>query len=257
MPLDLEDLVRDFSGANAPGLVVGISHAGIPIYRKGWGLASLEHGVANCPDTRLPIASATKQMTCAVVRRLETLGRLGIDDPVARWLPEHSEWLGEVTLRQLMNHTAGVRCYLDQSLYHGYARLPPGESDRLQARLTTSNFAPGTASLYSNGGYRLLSWVIERAAKLERDTSVPFPSWPLEFSPLVHAVAPVSARAADRPEAAKGAAARADRMVRRVTEVGLTMTTPIEPWRLPMRPSSITPQPAPGSGCFPAYPVPL
>ncbi len=161
----LDDLFREYADANAPGLIVGVSHAGIPLYRRAWGLASLEHGVVNQVDTRLPIASITKQMTCMVIHRLESEGLLSIEDPLSRWLPEFAGGIGDATLRQVMMHTGGIRCYLDHAFFSGYARLPPGAADRLQAQLMEPNFSPGSASVYSNGGYRLLSWVIERATK--------------------------------------------------------------------------------------------
>lgn len=161
---DLDDLFAAFRASDAPGCVVAVARGGRTIYRKAFGLANVEQGVANSTATRMPIASVTKQFTCAAILFLEADGTLSIDDPVGRWLPDLPSAQRAVTLRQLMTHTGGVRCYLDHSVLNGYASMPPGVADRIQWRQDTLNFEPGKGSAYSNGGYLLLTRVIERAS---------------------------------------------------------------------------------------------
>jgi D-aminopeptidase len=181
--------------SDAPGVVASVSLHGNSIYRGAVGLANVEHGVALTPATKMPIGSVTKQFTCAAVLLLADEGKLSLDDPIARWIPELCDEQRLPTLRQLMSHTAGVRCYLDLAILDGYGALPPGAAIRRQLRQRSLNFEPGTGASYSNGGYLLLSLAVERAAGLPferflserifgpldmRSTSLPRWRWPLQ-----------------------------------------------------------------------------
>jgi len=165
----LDALFRDFARGDAPGLVVGVAQHGRTLYRRGLGLASIEHGVANTPATRMRIGSTSKQFTCLAVLLLAEDGLLDIDAPARRYLPELPDLtaIGEAepTLHQLMTHTSGLRCYLDLGFISDGASIkPPGFARSTQLRQRESNFAPGTNMVYCNSGYQLLSWVIEQAA---------------------------------------------------------------------------------------------
>jgi hypothetical protein len=63
-----------------------------------------------------------------------------------------------------MSHTSGLRCYIDHAVFDGFALMPPGRPAALQCRLTEVNFPAGYGMAYSNAGYLLLTWAIERAA---------------------------------------------------------------------------------------------
>ncbi len=177
----LDDLFAAVNRSDAPGLVVGVAHHGRPVYRRGFGLASIELGVANTPWTRMRIGSTSKHFTCLAALLLAEDGKLDIDASVRRHVPELPRLQGEPTLRQLMNHTGGHRCYLDVGfLSDGMAIKPPGVALRTQVHQGDVNFAPGEKTLYNNGGYHLLSLVVERVS------GVPFEQF-LEdriFSPL-------------------------------------------------------------------------
>ena len=115
-----------------PGLSAAIGREGEILWAAGFGWADREAGVAATAETPYRIASITKTMTAAVVVSLAHEGKLDLDEPVARVLPEGPDWTERVTVRQLLSHTS--------------------ESD-----------PPGTAFSYS-GRYDLLSRVAEAAA---------------------------------------------------------------------------------------------
>lgn len=166
-PIDeaLDALIAPHARSDAPGLVVGVSHRSRLRLRRGAGMASLEHGVANGATTRMRIGSATKQFACLAVALLAEEGRLGLDDPVDRHLPELPYPLGVPTLRQLMTHTGGMRCHIDlASLAAGLEIQPRGTAMATMKRQAGANFAPGTALIYCNSGYHLLSVVVDRVA---------------------------------------------------------------------------------------------
>jgi D-aminopeptidase len=163
----LDALFQTAQRSDAPGLVVGVARQGRTLYRRGFGLASIEAGVANTPRTRMRIGSTSKHFTCLAVLLLAEDGMLDADAGVRRYLPELPLLGGEPTLRQLMTHTGGYRDYLDLGfIAGGMAIRPAGEALPAQLRQTEVNFAPGEKMMYCNGGYHLLTRVVERVSGL-------------------------------------------------------------------------------------------
>jgi len=197
----LEDVLTALDSAATPGVVASVQRGGAPLLRRGYGLASLDSGLVNTPSTKMRIGSTTKHFCCALVLLLRSEGKVSIDEPVSRWLPELAPSQGHRTLRQFMNHTGGMRDYLDLSLLsNGLAIVPAEAAFDYQCRQREENFAPGEHFIYNNGGYRLLSLVIERVlgmplarALRERlfeplsmfDTSL----WPSDLEPLAGSAA--------------------------------------------------------------------
>lgn len=167
-PAVLDALFEPFNRGDAPGIVVGVARHGAILYRRAFGLASIEHGVANGVRTRMRIGSASKHFTCLAALLLAEEGKLDIDAGVRRWLPELPPlWADgrEPTLRQLMQHTGGMRDSLDVGfIASGMTVKPKGESMAVQVRQRDLNFAPGERTLYNNGGYHMLSHVIARVS---------------------------------------------------------------------------------------------
>ena len=163
----LDALFGPLCRSDAPGLVVGVAQHGRTVYRRGFGLASIEQGVANTPWTRMRIGSTSKQFTCLAALLLVEDGQLDIDASVRAYLPELPVLGPEPTLRQLMTHTSGYRCYLDLGfIAEGMAIKPAGVAWEVQRRQRESNFAPSTNMVYCNSGYHLLSKVIAQVGGL-------------------------------------------------------------------------------------------
>ncbi|VWC96406.1 serine hydrolase [Burkholderia lata] len=161
----LDALFMPYRSANAPGLIAGIVHRGQLLYRRGFGMASLEHGLANTAATRMRIGSVSKHVTCLAVLLLCERGALDADAPIGAYLPELPPAAGRPTLRQLMSHRGGQRCALDLALLtQGLAMSPQGAFLASQQRQRDENFPPGERMMYSNGGYHLLSLAVERAS---------------------------------------------------------------------------------------------
>ncbi len=161
----LDALFSPFNRADAPGIVVGVARAGETLYRRAFGLASIEHGVANTVATRMRIGSTSKHFAALAALLLAEDGLLDIDADIGRYLPELPADRQLPTLRQLMTHTGGMRDSLDVGfLASGMTIKPKGESMAVQVRQRDVNFAPGERIVYNNGGYHMLSHVIARAA---------------------------------------------------------------------------------------------
>ncbi|HEU6454798.1 MAG TPA: serine hydrolase domain-containing protein, partial [Roseateles sp.] len=159
----LESLFEHLHRDDAPGAVVSVLQHGKVLLRRGYGVASLESGLANTPATKMRIGSTTKHFACVLALLLQKEGRLSVDEPVSRWLPELPASQATRTLRQFMNHTGGTRDYLDLSLIsNGLGVVPADGAFDYQCRQQDENFAPGEQFIYNNGGYRMLSLVLER-----------------------------------------------------------------------------------------------
>lgn len=161
----LDALLAPHDRSDRPGVVLGVAHRGRPVYRRGVGLASVELPVVLTPSTRLRMASVTKHFCALAVMLLAEEGRLTLQDRIRQHLPDLPPWAADITLQQLMGHTSGMRCSVDLLLFlHGAAGRPvPAQAQRELLRgLRSVNFAPGTEYLYCNGGYTLLTELVER-----------------------------------------------------------------------------------------------
>lgn len=165
---NLDALFQAWNRSDAPGLIVGVAHQGVPIYRRGFGLASIEHGTTNTPQTKMRIGSTSKHFAALAALLLAEDGKLDIDAPLRTCLPELTGPAGAPTLRQLMNHTGGLRDPYDLPailLCRGFPfMLFDGAGLELSQRFTSANAAPGERMVYNNNGYHLLSRAIERVS---------------------------------------------------------------------------------------------
>ncbi|MGH8506714.1 MAG: serine hydrolase domain-containing protein [Stenotrophobium sp.] len=164
----LDELFKPWNRSDAPGLVVGVAHKGKVIYRRGFGLASVEHGTANTPLTRMRIGSTSKHFAVICALLLAEEGRLDVDAPLRKAMPELAGIIGEPTLRELMRHTSGLRDPQDMTfllLNKTYRNVAlPGNGRELGKRFASSNFPRGERMIYCNQGYQLLSLAVERVA---------------------------------------------------------------------------------------------
>jgi len=161
----LDGLFESVNRSDCPGVAVAVSLDGETIYRKAFGLASVQHGVANTVATRMRIGSTSKHFACLAALLLVEDGKLDLDAPVTQYLPELPTSGDIPTLRQFMHHTSGYRCSLDVAMTaNGDAKQPEGWTLETLAMQTGRNFEPRKGQMYCNGGYHLLSIAIDRAA---------------------------------------------------------------------------------------------
>ena len=158
------DAIMQAYAGDVPGASVLVLRDGAPVVRKAYGLADLEQGIAATTATNYRLASVTKQFTAAAILLLAEDGRLGLDDPVRRWLPSLPAGDDAITIRHLLTHTGGLIDYEDLMPADLAAPLRDIDVLHLLEREPRLYFAPGTAYRYSNGGYALLALVVERAS---------------------------------------------------------------------------------------------
>jgi CubicO group peptidase (beta-lactamase class C family) len=135
------------------------------LFGRGWGYANRATRQAPGPDTSFRAGSVTKQFTAAAILKLEQDGKLAVEDTVARHLPDFRGPARDVTIHQLLTHTAGVPSYTSDPAVLA-RKADQFTVDALLAlfRDRPLEFSPGTSYTYSNSGYALLGAIIERAS---------------------------------------------------------------------------------------------
>ena len=160
-------LLDSLAAADRFSGVVVLTEGGAPVFERAVGMADRARGRPATLDTRFNLGSINKAFTATAIRQLAAQGRLTLDDRLIRHLPDYPNRAvaEQVTLRQLMEHTAGIG---------GNIFGAPAGGTRAQIR--TNNdfiplfaaeppaFAPGTSRRYCNACYVLLGAVVERVS---------------------------------------------------------------------------------------------
>ncbi len=159
-------VIAEMRRQRIPGLALAVISHGRVIKARGYGFANVELRVPATDSTVFQSGSVGKQFTAAGVLLLVEDGKLGLDDPVTKYLPEgDTVWRG-ITVRHLLTHTSGIHEYeedADSSLVDMRHDYSEDELVRVAARHPL-DFAPGTRWSYSNTGYMLLGAIIHRVS---------------------------------------------------------------------------------------------
>jgi D-alanyl-D-alanine carboxypeptidase len=150
----------------AVGTSVAVARGEELSYERAHGFAELEFGVNADAETMFRIGSITKQFTAAAILALSARGKLSVDDPLTKFLPDYPTHGHEITLRHLLTHTSGIPSYtgLGPSWeLHKARELPDDELVALWKELPLE-FEPGSQWRYSNSGYYLLGMVIAKVS---------------------------------------------------------------------------------------------
>lgn len=166
----IDTLMAAYAEPRGPGAALLVVHDGVPVVRKGYGLADLERGTAVGPDTNFRLASVSKQFTAAAILLLAQDGALSLDDPVRRWLPSLPAAADGITLHHLLSHTSGLVDYEEVMPDAIEGQLRDADVLRLLETQDRLYFAPGSAYRYSNSGYALLALIVGRASGQEFPT---------------------------------------------------------------------------------------
>ena len=159
-----QEAIHEFSGA------VLIAKKGKIIYKQAFGQANREWKISNTVDTRFPIASLTKQFTAAAILQLAEQGKLQTEDKISKYFPGFPKG-DSITIHMLLNHTSGIQNILQDPFF-----TEINVNTRIEALNDTTlinifrnkpfDFSPGTWWRYSNSGYFLLGYIIEKLSGL-------------------------------------------------------------------------------------------
>lgn len=155
-------MTAELARTRTPGAQVAVVVDGRLAYTKGYGVADIETGRAVTDRTLFRVGSVTKMVTGALAAQLASEGKLDLQAPISRYVTELRERrVGTVTAHQLLTHSAG---WLDNAIPYG--RMGEGALGEVMREVTDTLFftAPGRVLSYSNPGYSMAGYVIERAA---------------------------------------------------------------------------------------------
>jgi CubicO group peptidase (beta-lactamase class C family) len=160
----MDEAIR-FYADNPPRFmgVVLVARGTDVLFVKGYGMANLEWSVPHTPTTRIPIGSNSKQFTAAAILLLEERGKLRVTDPIKSYLPDPQAAWDAITFHHLLSHTSGL---LNSAPAERGTLALPARPDKTLERFRNMplQFAPGTRFGYSNAGYQLLAYLIERTS---------------------------------------------------------------------------------------------
>lgn len=148
---------------SSPAIQIAVMKAGVLTESIALGSANLESLTAASPRSVFRIGSLTKQITGALLLKLQTEKKLSLTDPAAKYLPFLSRHAA-CTIKELAQHTAGIHEDQDPPLLSGEItqyRLAQALAEQKQF----FDFPPGSAWLYSNANYILLGAIIESVTK--------------------------------------------------------------------------------------------
>lgn len=163
----VDAIFAQYQRTDSPGCALGVFHRGEIEYARGYGMANLELGVSIAESTVFDIGSTSKQFTVFAVLLLAEEGKLDIEDEVRKYVPELPDYGPKITIRHLMQHTSGLRDYLELFWLGGvHWKDVTTSEDALDAivRQKALNFEPGDEYLYSNSGFFLLSEIVKRVS---------------------------------------------------------------------------------------------
>jgi CubicO group peptidase (beta-lactamase class C family) len=146
-----------------PGAAAIVVKDGRTVLRKGYGLADLELRVPVEPDMIFRIGSVTKQFTATAILLLAERGKLAIEDPITKFLPDYPTRGETITIEHLLTHTSGIKSYTGMPAWRPLMMKDLSVAEMIEVfKNEPADFKPGTRWLYNNSGYFLLGAIIER-----------------------------------------------------------------------------------------------
>ena len=155
------------NNGNAAGAVLIVGHRGLIVYQKAYGNRALgSNPEPMTTDTIFDLASLTKVIaTTTCVMRLEQLGQIKLNDPVAKYIPDFAQTGKEdVTIRMLLTHYSGLPADLD--LKDSWNGLEEGYSRANASKLVNP---PGSTFLYSDVGFVVLGELVQKVSGMPLD----------------------------------------------------------------------------------------
>ena len=158
----VDDLLSvELRARHLPAIAVAVSRDGQVVKAAAGGFADLELGVPATTGSVFQIQSITKTFTAAAILLLADEGKLALSDPVAKHLDGTPDAWKDITIRHLLNHTSGIKDFINEPT--ASLRLDVTEEEVFRATAPRPlNFPPGERYAYSNSNYHLLAMIIRR-----------------------------------------------------------------------------------------------
>lgn len=155
---------KSLTDTGIPSASIAIVQGGAITYLQAYGDGRIDPHTPAVPSMRYSIGSISKQFTAAAVQLLAEQGKLSLDDPVSRFVPNLTRG-NEVTIRELLSHTSGYQDYWPQDYVPPFM-LQPITADKIldQWARKPLDFDPGTEWQYSNTNFVIAGLIVEKAS---------------------------------------------------------------------------------------------
>src|SRR5581483_6185694 len=121
-----------------------VARGGDVLLSKGYGSADLEWDIPNSPDTKFRLGSITKQFTAASILLLQERGKLNINDPVKKYMPDAPAAWDKITIYHLLTHTSGIPNFTSFPDYPKWEPFPATTAESVSRfRDKPLDFQPG------------------------------------------------------------------------------------------------------------------
>jgi CubicO group peptidase (beta-lactamase class C family) len=164
----VDQIFARFERKDSPGCALAVIKDGQIVYKRGYGMANLDHDIAIGPETVFHVASVSKQFTAMAIYLLAAEGKLSLDDDVHKYIPELAGIKSPIKIRQLLTHTSGLRDQWSLLILSGWRLSEDVVKEKdvvdLLARMKELNFPPGDQHSYSNTGYTVAALIVKRVS---------------------------------------------------------------------------------------------
>lgn len=143
---------------------ISIYKNGESLLSKGYGMANYSYNVPNTTQTKFKLASVSKQFTAMAIMILQEQNKLSTDDRLTKYISDYPNG-DKITIHHLLTHTSGVYNFTDDEHYDSIMVYPHTlEKTISYFKNKKLDFEPGEKFSYSNSGYILLSYIIEKVS---------------------------------------------------------------------------------------------
>src|SRR5687767_11723839 len=151
--------LKDFNGS------VLVAQKGNVLLEKGYGYKDVTQKTKVDANSLYQYGSVTKQFTAALVMYLQEKGKLNVEDKLSKYYPD-LPFADSVSIYHLLTHTSGIYNYTNNGSFMAAEAVKPANDQKILAlfRDQPLQFKPGTKFSYSNSGYSLLGYIIEKAS---------------------------------------------------------------------------------------------
>jgi CubicO group peptidase (beta-lactamase class C family) len=199
------------NSTHAPGCAVGIARGGKVLLTRGYGMANLDYDIPITGETVLESGSVAKQFAAAAIAILAADGKLNIDDPARKYVPELPEYGRVMTIRHLITHTSGLRDWSNLADWQGWPRGTRAYNQADAVEMITKqkaiNYPVGDFYSYTNSGFVLLRTIVERVSgqpferftdeRIFRPLGMTHSQWRDDYTRVVPRLAQAYSRRAD------------------------------------------------------------
>jgi CubicO group peptidase (beta-lactamase class C family) len=162
---EFDKMLSEQFKTNETGATALIARKGQIIYKKAFGMANLEYNIPMKVDNIFRIGSITKQFTAVAILQLMEQGKLNLQDEITKFIPDYPTHGHKITIEHLLTHTSGIMNYTNMKDFEKQATLDKSPSEIIDYfKNQPMDFAPGTQWNYSNSGYILLGYIVEKVS---------------------------------------------------------------------------------------------